>query len=170
MEIDSNAETTIIWICGCLLRYRLLDCICSECNDFRVELMLEFHMEISDNHGCFKWFSLQWRQDWLLNHLFMRRSRKTSKLRVTGLCEANSLVTGKSPAQMADNAKTDSFDDVIMLLLLFMHGCVRHENSYSLYLVKLPEYFDIASQPNYKIEFRFKHDQWMGYHISDWIR
>ena len=39
----------------------------------------------------------------LLNRLFRRRSKKTSKLRVTGLCEGNSPVTGEFPAQMACN-------------------------------------------------------------------
>ena len=38
----------------------------------------------------------------LLNLLFGRRSKKTSKLRVTGFCEGNSLVTG--PSQRASNA------------------------------------------------------------------
>ena len=40
----------------------------------------------------------------LLNRLFRRTSKKTSKLRVTGLCVANSPVTGEFPAQMAGNA------------------------------------------------------------------
>ena len=44
----------------------------------------------------------------LLNRLFMRRSTKTSKLRVTGLCAANSPVTGEFPAQMASNAENVS--------------------------------------------------------------
>ena len=43
-------------------------------------------------------------QDCLLNHLFRRRSKKTSKIRVTGLCVGNSPVTGEFPAQMASNA------------------------------------------------------------------
>ena len=43
--------------------------------------------------------------DCLLNYLFRRRSRKTSKLRVTGLCAGNSPVTGEFPAQMASNAE-----------------------------------------------------------------
>ena len=38
----------------------------------------------------------------LLNRLF--RSKKTSKLRVTGLCSGNSPGTGEFPAQMASNA------------------------------------------------------------------
>ena len=37
-----------------------------------------------------------------------RRSKKTSKLRVTGLCEGNSPVTGEFPAQMASNAENVS--------------------------------------------------------------
>ena len=34
-----------------------------------------------------------------------RRSKKTSKLRVTGLCAGNSPVTGEFPAQMASNVE-----------------------------------------------------------------
>ena len=52
-------------------------------------------------HGC------------LLNRLFRCRSKKTSKLRVTGLCVWNSPVTGEFPAQRASNAESVSFD-VIM--------------------------------------------------------
>ena len=46
--------------------------------------------------------------------LFRPTSKKTSKLRVTGLCEGNSPVTGELPAQRASNAKMFPFDDVIM--------------------------------------------------------
>ena len=46
--------------------------------------------------------------DCLLNRLFRRRSKKTSKLRVTGLCADNSPVTGEFPAQMASNAENVS--------------------------------------------------------------
>ena len=41
----------------------------------------------------------------LLNRWFRRRSKKTSKLRVTGLCAGNSPVTGEFPAQMTSNAE-----------------------------------------------------------------
>ena len=44
----------------------------------------------------------------LLNRLFGRRSKKTSKLRVTGLCVGNSPVPGEFPAQMASNAENVS--------------------------------------------------------------
>ena len=44
----------------------------------------------------------------LLNRLFRRRSKKTSKLRVTGLCAGNSSVVDESPAQMTSNAENVS--------------------------------------------------------------
>ena len=64
--------------------------------------------------------TLQWRHngrdsvsnhqphDCLLKRLFRRRSKKTSKLRVTGLCAGNSPGTGEFPAQMASNAENIS--------------------------------------------------------------
>ena len=64
--------------------------------------------------------TLQWRRngcdsvsnhqsyDCLLQDLFKRRSKKTSKLRVTGLCAGNSPETGEFPAQMASNAENVS--------------------------------------------------------------
>ena len=67
--------------------------------------------------ASFSWSPLQWRHnerdgvsnhqshDCLLKRLFRRRSKKTSKLRVTGLCEGNSPVTGEFPAKRANNAE-----------------------------------------------------------------
>ena len=46
--------------------------------------------------------------DCLLNHLFRRRLKNISKLRVTGLCVGNSPETGEFPAQMASNAENIS--------------------------------------------------------------
>ena len=46
--------------------------------------------------------------DCLLNRLLRRRSKKTSKLRVTGLCAENSSGTGEFPAQMGSNAENVS--------------------------------------------------------------
>ena len=65
-------------------------------------------------------YTLQWRhngrdcvsnhqpRDCLLNRLFRRRSKKTPKLRVTGLSAGNSPVTGEFPAQMVSNAENVS--------------------------------------------------------------
>ena len=47
-------------------------------------------------------------RDCLLNRLFERRSKKTLKLRVTGLCAGNSPGTGEFPAQMASYAENVS--------------------------------------------------------------
>ena len=66
---------------------------------------------------CISKLSSQWRHnkrdglsnhqrlDCLLNRLFRRRSKKTSKLCVTGICEGNSSVTGEFASQSASNAE-----------------------------------------------------------------
>ena len=73
------------------------------------------------------WFiSLQWRHNdhdgvsnhqphgCLLSRLFRRRSKKTSKLRVTGLCVGNSPGPVNSPHKGPVTRKMFPFDDVIM--------------------------------------------------------
>ena len=75
---------------------------------------------LSDNITIYLHFyhlSLQWRHDecdsvsnqqphhCLLNRLFRRKSKKTSMLRVTGLCAGKSPETGEFSAQMASNAE-----------------------------------------------------------------
>ena len=71
-------------------------------------------------------FSLQWRHNdhngvsnhqphgCLLNRLIRRRSKKTSKLRVTGLCAGNSPGPVNSPHKGPVTRKMFPFDDVIM--------------------------------------------------------
>ena len=66
------------------------------------------------------WSSLLWRHNWcrdvsnhrrldcLFNRLFRRRSKKISKLCVTGLCEGNPSVTGEFSSQRASNAENAS--------------------------------------------------------------
>ena len=70
--------------------------------------------------SAFVWYALRWRHNGhdgvsnhqphhcLLNRLFQCRSKKASKLRVTGLCAANSPGTGEFPAQMVSNAENVS--------------------------------------------------------------
>ena len=72
--------------------------------------------------------TLQWRHngrdsvsnhkphDGLLNRVFRRRSKKTSKPSATGLCAGNSPMTGEFLAQMASNAENVSI-------------CLRHHTS-----------------------------------------
>ena len=57
------------------------------------------------NHRCL---------DCLLDRLFRRRSKKTSKLRVTDICEGNPTVTGVFPHKGPLTRKMLRFDDVIM--------------------------------------------------------
>ena len=94
--------------------------------------------------------SLQWRHngrdgvsdllrlDSLLNRLFRYRSKKTSKLRVTGLCEGNSPVFGEFLAQRASNAANVS-------IWWRHHGIIWRCFSQDKYLHYTPcEYVDIA--------------------------
>ena len=79
---------------------------------------LKFHNNMSSKEKIL--FLLQWRHnehdgisnhqphDCLLKRLFRHRSRKTSKLRATGLCVRNSQGTGEFPAQKASNVENVS--------------------------------------------------------------
>ena len=58
----------------------------------------------NERHGV----SNHHRLDCLFSRLLRFRSKKTSKLHVTGLCEGNSPVTGEFPAQRASNAQNVS--------------------------------------------------------------
>ena len=71
------------------------------CNAESVSIPWSHHNERDDvsNHRCLLC---------LLNCWFRRRSKKTSKLRVTGLCVGNSPVTGEFPAQKASNVENVS--------------------------------------------------------------
>ena len=68
------------------------------CLDISVQWRHDGHDSVS-NHQPY---------DCLLNRLFRRRSKKTSKLRVTGLCAGNSPGAGEFPARMASNAENVS--------------------------------------------------------------
>ena len=80
----------------------------------------------SREFACCHWHALRWRHNdhdgvsnhqprgCLLNRLFRRRSKKTSKLRVTGLCEGNSTGPANSPHKGPVTRKMFPFDDVIM--------------------------------------------------------
>ena len=64
--------------------------------------------------------------DCLHNLLFRRRSKKTSKLRVTGLCAGNSPGTGEFPAQKASNVENVSIWWRHHVAVVFW----RHANTY----------------------------------------
>ena len=91
-------------------------------------------------HNCWycytRWHPLLWRHnghssisnhqphDCLHNRLFRRRSKKTSKLRVTGLCVGNSPGPVNSPHKGPVTRKMFPFDDVIMCDLSVARPCI----------------------------------------------
>ena len=108
--------------------------------------------QINHSHTSVSKFlaSLQWRhnghgsvlnhqpRDCLLNRLFRRRSKKTSKLRVTGPCAGNSPGTGEFPAQMASYAENVSnwwrhHDSAITMVSLGRHGVSNYLERDSLF-------------------------------------
>ena len=90
------------------LELRILNGECSSTVDVVLPGTLHWrhndHDGVSNHqpHGC------------LLNRLFRRRSHKTSKLRVTGLCVGNSPGPVNSPHKRPVTRKMFPFDDVIM--------------------------------------------------------
>ena len=103
--------------------------------------------------------SLQWRHterngvsnhqphDCLLNRLFRRRSKKTSKLRVTGLCVGNSPVNSEFPAQMASNAENVSiwWRHHVTTVLYKM----KPKKNFSDWWLQLIEYFESITTAKY---------------------
>ena len=72
-------------------------------------------------------------RDVLLNRLFRRISKKTSKLRVTGHCAGNSPVTVNSPHEWPVTRKMFSFDDVIMGLSVPNHNQSQQQSTNSVH-------------------------------------
>ena len=89
----------------------------------------------------------------LLNRLFRRRSKKTSKLRVTGLCVGNSLGPVNSPHKGPVTRKMFPFDDVIMWQI-YGSLCVANQwirwNIQHWQLVMLGWHF--SSEPQHTVE------------------
>ena len=114
------ASVRFIYLCGCLqnyhIRYMEMKLIC-------VLIFMETTSTARLWHLLerFQNMRLQWRhkeRDGVSNHqphdcllkgcLFRPRSKKTSKLRVTGLCAGNSPVTSEFPTQKPSDAKNVS--------------------------------------------------------------
>ena len=70
----------------------------------RLILMRGTFWRMADDITVMSWWA-RWRLDFLLNRFCRRRSKKTSKLCVTSLCEGNSPVTGEFPAKRASNVE-----------------------------------------------------------------
>ena len=85
---------TFAWSADYVMMY-CYKCIHTHAQPYTLRWRHNDHAGVSNHqpHGC------------LLNCLFRRKSKKTSKLRVTGLCAGNSPETGEFPAQMASYAE-----------------------------------------------------------------
>ena len=70
---------------------------------------------------------------------FKRRSKKTSNLRVAGLCVGNSPVTGEFPAQKASNAEDIS--------IWWRHRGITSSRKHLLDLEQMNDELDTASGP-----------------------
>ena len=130
---------------------------------------------------------LQWRQnertgvsnhqhhECLLDRLFRRRSKKTSKLRVTGLCAGNSPGTGEFPAQMASNAEK--------VTIWWRHHATKpctHIVSYTLHVMREPStaghsnprgvLLYLASSPKFFVVTQFRIDTALFHVIFVWHR
>ena len=117
-------------------------------------LDIDFIHGDSQSRSCNKLHSLQWRykgHDGVSNHqphgcllycLLGRRSKQTSKLRVTGLCVGNSTVTGDFCAQRASNSENvsiwrrhhDCGDDTILFPSLYRYHCVSAPSQWEMML------------------------------------
>ena len=145
------------WVTELALTFKSMEFQCSQCTHC---FMLLSHISL-----CISVIivllvvveALQWRHnerngvsshhphDYLFNRSFRRRSKKTSKLRVPGLCVGNSSVTDDFPAQMASNTENVSIwwrhhtewgvmaSDLLRfkMKVLNCHTCSLQSNSWS---------------------------------------
>ena len=77
------------------------------CNDFDDEIYYLLNSLQWRHNGLDSVFNHR-RLDSLLKRLFRRKSKKTSQLRVTGICDGNSPVAGEFLSQRASNAENVS--------------------------------------------------------------
>ena len=85
-----------------------VDCAARPCYSFTTSDEIQFWTPLQWRHNERNGVSNHRRLHCLLSCCFRHRSKKTSKLRVTGLCERNSTVTGEFPAQKTSDAENVS--------------------------------------------------------------
>ena len=94
---------------------------------FQADVNLDICYSLQWRHNERDGVSNQHRLDCLLNRLFRRRPKKTSKLRVTGLCDGNPPVTDRFSLQRASNSENVSiWFDIIMLSFVIYTKYFRH--------------------------------------------
>ena len=125
----SNTENVSIWWCHQEYFRERINSSSTQSMDFRSLQWRHNERDCVSNHQP---------HDYLFKCLFRHISKKTSKLRVTGLCEGNSPVTGELLAQRASNAQMFPFDDVIMWCIL-KTWYIHYKNIYTIKLRWSPE-------------------------------
>ena len=100
--------------------------------------------------------SNQWCLDCLLKCLFRHRSKKISKIHVTGLCEGNPSVTGGFPSQRASNTGN------VSIWLRYHDGVVLWQSFVLMFVPPSPPWlplphdtFSAARDQNFKRHFYF---------------
>ena len=105
--------------------YRVFNCAALYSTTIRVHPVKSLHWRHND-HDC---VSNHQPYGCLLNRLFRRRSKKTSKLRVTGLCVGNSPGPVDSPHKGPVTRKMFPFDDVIMYVQHLANHSAMHKTT-----------------------------------------
>ena len=101
---DNHSKQGTIKLCAYFWPIRYVQRKIDVCKWWWQRVVLTLQWRHDDHNGV----SNHQRLDCLLSRLFRHRSKKTSKLRVTGLCEGNSPVTGEFPTQKTSNAENVS--------------------------------------------------------------
>ena len=105
-------ELKVIYVVNILVRH---DCCNVTAVQYDVAVTAWFSVSLRWRHNGRDSVSNHQPHDCLLNRLFRRRSKKTSKFRATGLCAGNSPGTSEFPAhKWPVTRKMFPFDDVIM--------------------------------------------------------
>ena len=94
-----------LWMC--IVQYYSGECVTVQ-RDSYTGYTKECTQTLQWHHNGPDGVSNHQRFECLFNCLFRRRSKKTSKSRVCGLCEGNSPVTGEFPSQRAGNTENVS--------------------------------------------------------------
>ena len=134
---------------------------CTECFDVCLNVI---QYALQWRHNDHDGVSNQQRLDCLLSRLFRRRSKKTSKLRVTGLCEVNLPVAMNSSHKKPITLKMFPFYDVIMRVWQPVDGSISSGSLRSRKegLMKRLQHDDVIKWKNFPCYWHFV----MGIHRS----
>ena len=120
---------------------------------FYIDLALVFLLALQWRHNVHDGVSNHQPDGCLLNRLFRRKSKKTSKLRVTGLCVGNSPGPVNSPHKGPVTRKMFPFYDVIM-------GTEFIQSSISIYLIYGSQILPVMKQTSFLFTNVFLFHAW----------